>query len=493
MRLVYNDTSHSYWLDGTRVKSASKVAQIAADSFTIEQWQKRQVAIGMTLDRTLIERVAVDLDNREAIQLVCEDALNAAKANDRARRGTQRHRVFELGLLGRQDQFVTDQQVADWKVLERTLDAYGLEPIPDRVEQFVAWPDNGVVGRYDAYLYHHACGMPVLVDLKGGINAVKYPHSTAVQMWLYRNAPHTSARVVKDGDKSTVEQWTTHPDHAALEYGYVLHCDDHHDIGELWRIDLTGAEQGGKLALGIVDWRKANNYGKALAEQCAVPPAEGQPGVEGPANSPTLTSDGQAPGSGSSRDRPAPPSDRRAALLARYNAMSQIEQDEYRALNIDKTDLDAIEAGLDQVDRFNRVTQPPPAPTLRVVPPPPEPPDEGGPVDETDIKLLHERFDRLPDLAKLWTGKLVAEGKHSFDWRIKEHPTVRRYELYRGVLALAEAGENWANDDTVSDLLDGIAPAQCETVGQMLGCMDALEAAEFAERVDFYLTPHSVA
>ena len=173
--------------------------------------------------------------------------------------------------------------------------------------------------------------------------------------------------------------------------------------------------------------------------------------------------------------------------------MSEAEQDEYRALNIDRDDLDAIEAGLEQIDRFNRVAELPPTPRLAVVWTAPQAPDEGGPVDEADVKALHIRFDRLPDLAKLWTGKLVAEGKHSFDWRIKETPTQRRFELYRGVLALAEAGENWGNDDVINDIVYRITAQKADTTGATLGLLDAHQATAFAQKVRHYLTPTSVA
>lgn len=522
MKLSYIDSKHSYWLNGTRVKSASKVAQIAADSFTIEQWQKRQVAIGMTLDPTFAERVAMDLENRETIQTVCEEAANLAKANSRAQRGTQRHRVLELMLLGRHDQFITDQQRADAVVLQRTLDAYGLEPIPDRVEQFVAWPDNGVVGRYDAYLYHHACGMPVLCDLKGGENAVKYPHSTAVQLWLYRNAPHTSARIERDGDKSVVTEWTTMPEGAATDFAYVIYCDDHHDVGELWKIDLEAARRGGELALEIVDWRKRHDYGRALAKpienkekSCQTTSSDPSLSVERTLTSssndstsittiPTdHTSSSSPPRSSSSTDE-SPQSDRRAALLARYDAMSDDEQKAFRDLHVDRNDLDAVEAALNQVDRFNVAIPstgdcdscPTPAldcsgcalarkPKLAVVPPPAPPPDEGAPVSEADVLELSIRYEKLTPEAKAWTGALVAQGNQGHTWRIRNKPTERRYWIYRGVLDLAE----WSNggaDDIVRAIVAAIRPTEnidFTTVppGLAIGLLDAEQAAyEFA-------------
>lgn len=163
MKLTYSDSTHAYFLDGKRAKSVTSVAKIPVDTFTLEQWAKRQVAIGMTLERRLAERIAVDLDNREAIQSVCEDASRIAGAHHAADRGTQRHRASELA--DTLAPFISDQQRADAAVWLRTLDAHGIEIDPTLVEQFVAYPDHGVVGRFDRVAMLD--GRHAIVDLKG--------------------------------------------------------------------------------------------------------------------------------------------------------------------------------------------------------------------------------------------------------------------------------------------------------------------------------------
>jgi hypothetical protein len=131
------------------------------------------------------------------------------------------------------------------------------------------------------------------------------------------------------------------------------------------------------------------------------------------------------------------PTDRRAVLRARYTAMSDDEKLAYVALGVDPADLDAVEAGLDRVDKFNVRCEP--APIVRLAPvEPATPPDEGEAVSDADVAALQRRFDKLPLIAKTWTGTLIAQGNRTYPWRIKDRPTVRRYELYRGVLALAE-------------------------------------------------------
>jgi hypothetical protein len=425
VKLVYNDEQHAYWLDGRRVKSASKVANICADMFTVEQWGKRMVAIGMTLDPSLAERVAVDLDNKETINKVCDKAKDLAKANAKAERGTQRHRVLELLLLGQDDMFITPQQKADAVVLQRTLDRYHLEPIPDRVEQFIAYPDDGVVGRYDAILRHD--GGTVLVDLKGGINAVRYPHSTLTQLALYRFAPYTSKAIIKNGDKSTVDEWTGWPDDLNDEVAYVIHCDDEAEVGDLYRLDLAHGKAGAELALQVVAWRKGHKYGEDAVTKIE----------SGVATSVSVSGEAVAP----------PPT---VLDLAQQRMAADKER--------------KIESG----EVASSQSQPPSD----------SPPDEGGEVLASDVATLAGRYNKLPEAAKAWTGTLIAQGKHGHDWHIRNHPTIRRYEIYRGVLTLAE----WGNG---APLLDDIIRAALHDhtdtpPGVIIGQLDAEQAAQFA-------------
>lgn len=262
-KLVYNDSSHTYTLNGRRCKSITAVAKIAPDSFALDQWRKRQVAIGMMLEPRLAERVAVDPDNREAVDAVCEEAMRIAGSHHAADRGTQRHRASELFDLA--EPLLTDQQRADAQAWQRTLEHHGVEILPQHVEGFAAWPQHGVTGRFDRIARYR--GRTVILDLKSGENAVKYPQGTAVQLALYANAPMISAEINTSGDKSTVTKWMRPPEDLDREVGYVVLLGDDMEIGQLWEIDIAHGMEGARQALALVDWRKAHNYGRDLSKQ----------------------------------------------------------------------------------------------------------------------------------------------------------------------------------------------------------------------------------
>jgi hypothetical protein len=142
------------------------LAKIPDDTYTVENWDRRQILIGAALDRNICENVAIDIEDRDAINKLVNDARYVAKQHLKADRGSQKHRVLELILTEREDLLLTDQQRADAVVLKRTLDRYKLTPHDGLVEQFVAYPDNKVAGRFDCIM-ERADGTLVLVDLKG--------------------------------------------------------------------------------------------------------------------------------------------------------------------------------------------------------------------------------------------------------------------------------------------------------------------------------------
>ena len=258
MKLKYTDSNHAYYLDGKRAKGVTTLAKIPTDTYSIDRWCERMVAIGVTVDKNIRENIACHIDNKQRLNDFCEDAKKAAKAHEKADRGIQMHRVLELILLDQEIKLVTDQQRADALVLKRTLDRYKLTPHLNLTEQFVAWPDQVVCGRFDAVL-ERPDGQLWLVDLKSGPNAVAYPQSTAVQLALYARAPHVSVDAPAYGDKQEVTQWRTMPERLDMRTARVLLLPPDEQVGTLHRINIEHGWAGARMALEAVKWRKVAN------------------------------------------------------------------------------------------------------------------------------------------------------------------------------------------------------------------------------------------
>jgi RecB family exonuclease len=267
-KLTYDDTTHAYYLNGRRCKSVSTVAKVPTDTYTLEKWSQRMVAIGLATDPQLIENVAAHIDNRDRLDEIVEQAKRAAKAHQAADRGTQMHRVLELVLLGQDDKLLTAQQRADAEVLKRTLDRYKLTPHQDMAEQFVIWPQHTIAGRFDAIL-EQPDGTLILTDLKSGPNAVTYPQSVSIQLALYARAPMMSSGIHTAGDRATITDWRELPERLDRLNGYVLLVTPDDTVGTLHRIDIEHGWAAAQLALQVVDWRKGANYGRDIASKVA--------------------------------------------------------------------------------------------------------------------------------------------------------------------------------------------------------------------------------
>lgn len=266
LKLIYHDRSHTYYLNGQRAKSVSTVAKIAADDYQIRLWHERMVALGVTIDDNLRENVAMNAENKEALKNLCEDAKRTAKAHLKADRGSQKHRVLELILLGEEGKLITNQQRADAVILKRTLDRYNLVPHGRLAEQFVAYPEYTVTGRFDAVLdFETADGRTVLVDLKSGENAIKYPHSTDAQLAMYAYAPHISTGEHR-GDRADVTTWETMPANLDKGVAYVLLVENEGAVGTLHEINIEHGWKAAKLAMDLLQWRKEFDYGKSIVQ-----------------------------------------------------------------------------------------------------------------------------------------------------------------------------------------------------------------------------------
>jgi hypothetical protein len=266
-KLIYHERGHAYWLNGKRAKGVSTVAKIAADDYKIRMWNERMVALGVTIDGNLRENVAMHAEDIDALANICEEAKRAAKAHLKADRGSQKHRVLELILTGQEHKLITDQQRQDAEILKRTMERYALTPRTDLAEQFVIYPAYGVCGRFDAVLmFETNDGRTVLVDLKSGENAVKYPHSTDSQLAMYARAPHISTGAHR-GDRIEITEWSTMPADLDLDTGYVLLVTNDQRVGTLHRLDIAHGWRAAEHSLELINWRKEYENGRGIVAE----------------------------------------------------------------------------------------------------------------------------------------------------------------------------------------------------------------------------------
>jgi hypothetical protein len=253
MKLAYSDRQHAYRIDGVRYKSITTVAGVLEDTYNLQLWGKRMVALGMALDPSLKERAIAHHDDRGALNEVAEDALRAAKAHEAAARGTAVHRTLERHDLG-EDLIDTPENKALRAAYDKAIEGAGLSVVPEFIERIVCFPKYKVAGRFDRLMKRHRDGKYVVADVKTGESAVKYPHKTSFQLALYANAELMAGPIPNGGGET--EEFAPLPEKLDRKTAYIIHAPTM-DTVEVVRIDIAQAWKLAQQAIfPALDYRK---------------------------------------------------------------------------------------------------------------------------------------------------------------------------------------------------------------------------------------------
>lgn len=214
LELKYTDSIHAYYLTldaddvqtwggrvkkGARCKSVTAVAKIPDNQEGIVKWRMRRLAVGLARSPQIIESVAAHFTDDAKVNDLIEEAMIVGGGNVASESGTAAHRVTERTDLG-EDMILTSRAEdvqTRWLAL---LEIAGIEIVTHFVERCVVYPAQLICGKFDrvgrvlpggtiARLYPELVGKLVMLDLKTGKGATKYPHGTACQLALYANAP----------------------------------------------------------------------------------------------------------------------------------------------------------------------------------------------------------------------------------------------------------------------------------------------------------------
>jgi len=125
-------------------------------------------------------------------------------------------------------------------------------------------------------------------------------------------------------------------------------------------------------------------------------------------------------------------------------------------------------------------------------------PDEGGARNnDASFAQLELHYQRLTPDARAWLAALSGDARRSgVSFHGKEAHTVRRFEILRGLINLAEHSD--ADDELVRMLVASVVDADwplmpCFGVGHVVGALDATEATRFATLVDSWCLGELVA
>lgn len=253
MKLKYNDKQHAYWIDGKRAKGVTGIAGIPDDMYGVEKWRSRMIVLGLVERPDLLVKARKNAEDRNEIQDIAEDALRAARAGEKAERGTQLHHILEaydLTDIAEVTSLVSDSEAraarASW---DKALHEAKITLDEDWIERILLFPTQLIAGRMDRFVKVGRAKSHAVLDLKTG--KIDYPHKMAIQLACYAHAHLAAGALDEDG---VTTDFTELPD-MDLKWGLIAHMPTPGEI-DIHKIDIAaGWKAAEQICFKTIDWR----------------------------------------------------------------------------------------------------------------------------------------------------------------------------------------------------------------------------------------------
>lgn len=185
-RYVFPDPATGERRSWTRVTTFAKVL---ADTYNLEAWKRRNVAVGLAGRPNLYHaaRVATASGDKKALNQVCDEAMAAAGANAGREHGTAMHSIIERINRG-EDPEIPEHMAGDVQAYRVALADAGIGIATRYVERRIINTTHGLAGTFDGLATYPDNPPLVVFDLK---TAATMDHSwleTAIQLAAYANA-----------------------------------------------------------------------------------------------------------------------------------------------------------------------------------------------------------------------------------------------------------------------------------------------------------------
>lgn len=482
----------------------------------LQKWAERMVSLGIVSDDELLAegRGLLELDRdsqefREAADAIAVKAKRVALAHLAAERGTHHHELTEDADLDRDPvarmaagedlgvpQPTQRALVAAWELMLATYDIEILAVEATCVDD--VWHQAGTLDRIARLRRDITFVMPtgemvtlpagtiLILDIKTGrlrlddAGFVSHWRAYAVQLASYaQSVPYDP-----DTDRRGEWPWPIDQRWAVIAHLDVLAALDGEAVCRLVLVDLEAGRAAGALCVAAREWEKRTDVFSLpidkLAVSVPVPQLESSDGGGTAYPAPPEPASGPVPPAG-----PDAPHDRRAALSARYQALSDEDKRRYTEAKagIDTGDLDAVERLLDEVDAFSVVV--PLTPVAAMVearrPVTLDDLDQGAAVANEDFEPLRAAVKALDAPARSWLEDVIVRAGGAGVAMKATH--MRSFDLLRGLVELARHGHD--DDELARELaataLGDVSPFFATTAGQAVGILAAPQARTFAE------------
>ena len=222
------------------------VANLLSDTYNLELWKQRMVALGLASRPDLLALVKTTKDKRKLNRIV-GDAFEAGNVEQRANIGTAIHAATELMDRG-EDWDIQAPYDRDVEAYAEKMDELEIYVVDGWVERIVLNPELEVAGTLDRLVINEAWARPRVADIKTGATVHFSVLDHAIQQAMYANATH-----VWDPE---LEELVPMPD-VDKRSALILHVPAGEGKCEVHDLDIEQGLAGARVALEIRRMRKA--------------------------------------------------------------------------------------------------------------------------------------------------------------------------------------------------------------------------------------------
>jgi len=254
---------------------ATTFAKTISDTYTLDLWSQRMVAVGLALRPDLLALAAAGAalkdkaEQKAQLQPVCDAAKDAAAARAGSNLGTALHRFTDQ--IDRGDTpFVPPPWDSDVAAYRAALAEHGLEVDPEYIEQIVIVQRFSVAGKFDRLTRVAGSTARRVFDLKTGRDLSYGWGEIAVQLALYANADR-----IWDRDAQTYRPMPE----IDREKAIVAHLPVGSGTCTMYEVDIGTGWTAAELCDRVRQWRRFRTLATPLSKTVVEP--SGTPAMNG--------------------------------------------------------------------------------------------------------------------------------------------------------------------------------------------------------------------
>lgn len=227
------------------------IAKTLSDTASLADWKVRMALSGAVQRPDLLAQASTALDDRNKLNKIANDCIEAAGAYSRANLGTALHAITQQLDLGMKPQILPGLQ-EDVDTYRIACQAYGLEMLQGYIEVLLINDELEYAGTADR-IVRTMTGELVIFDLKTG-TSLDYAHGEiSIQLAAYANAEWVYDW--RTGTRSPM------PD-INKSKGIICHLPAGEGTCNFYEVDLEAGRDALFQSLAVREWRKKKDLFK---------------------------------------------------------------------------------------------------------------------------------------------------------------------------------------------------------------------------------------